>query len=99
MSAEDVRGAAAAIRLSETPYILFAEDVALHFRLEKGAARRAILDGRLGPWFRVNGEPAVLRDTVRIHLGLLTAQRDSADRELLSARPNGLRNGGAGGMP
>ena len=79
----NVTKAARAIQRAEAPYILYADDVALYFRLDPEASRDAIERGRLGPWFRVDGEPAVLRETLRQHIGLLTTQRVDAHKELL----------------
>ncbi len=72
-----------AVLRADTPYILFADDIALHFRLERGHALTAIRFGLLGPWFLVEGEPAVLRETLKEHLRLRMAQRSERDKELL----------------
>lgn len=75
--------AARAVQRADVAYVLYPDDVALCFRLEAGEAREAIEEGRLGPWFTVHGEPAVLRETLRQHLGILISQRDDALKELI----------------
>ncbi len=79
----NITRAARAIQRAEAPYILYADDVALYFRLDTAVSRNAIERGLLGPWFRVEGEPAVLRETLRQHLGLLTTQKVESHKELL----------------
>lgn len=92
----DTARAVRALQRAETPYILYPDDIALVFRLGLDEAREAIQDGLLGPWFSVRGDPAVLRETLRQHLGILITQRGVADRELLRPTGRGLEEGGAG---
>lgn len=72
-----------AVQRAETPYVLFPDDISIQFRLEASIAREAIRLGLLGPWFLVDGEPAVLRDTLRAHLSSRCAARSDRGRELL----------------
>ncbi len=71
MEPNHLQQVARTIRRAEVPYILFPDDAAACFRLDVDEAREALEQGRLGPWFTVNGEPAVLRETLRAHLGIL----------------------------
>lgn len=75
-----------AVRRAEVPYILFPDDAAACLRLEVDEAREALRQGRLGPWFTVNGEPAVLREALRAHIGILTSQREGKHKEMLRRR-------------
>ena len=95
MEQNQIQQAARALRRSETPYILYPDDVAVSFRLEAGEARDAIKKGLLGPWFTVNGEPAVLRETLRQHLGILISQRDGRHKELMGRAGDDGPGGGA----
>jgi hypothetical protein len=84
MKHHDLHEVARAIQRAETPYILFPDDISLSFHLNLDEARSAIRRGLFGAWFAVNGEPAILRETLRKHLGTLMGQRAPWDRELLS---------------
>ncbi len=89
-----------AFRRAEVPYILFDDDVVELLRLDHDDARDAIEAGRLGPWFLVQGRPAVLRETLRKHLGLVISQRGEVHKELLPDHPGGLRRvGGTSSAP
>jgi len=68
---------------AETPYVLFPDDLSVQFQLDTSQARTAIRLGLFGPWFMVQGRPAVLRDTLREHLRLRMAQRSELDKELI----------------
>lgn len=76
-------GAVRALQRAETPYVLFPDDVSVQFQLDPTQARTAIRLGLFGPWFLVQGRPAVLRDTLREHLRLRMAQRSELDKELI----------------
>lgn len=78
------KGVLDAVLRAETPAILFPEDVAVQLRLQPTQARTAMRLGLLGPWFLVNGEPAVLRENLKEHLRLRTIQDRESDREILS---------------
>ena len=80
---DSIDDALGAVRRSETPEILFPDDLALHLRLDAETVRMAMIAGSFGPWFAVNGEPAVQRQSFRTHLRLRMAQRRLADRESL----------------
>jgi len=84
-------GAVRALERAETPYVLFPDDLSIQFQLEPSQARTAIRLGLFGPWFMVQGRPAVLRDTLREHLRLRMAQRSELDKELIPE--NRLRDG------
>ena len=74
---------------AETPYILFAEDLARRLRLQLKVAEQALRQGWFGPWLLVNGEPAITRDSFKSHLRRRMAQASEADRELVPGRaPN-----------
>lgn len=93
-------GIEAALRRSDAPYVVFDDDAAHLLRLGLAEARDAIESGRLGPWFLVQGRPAVLRETLRKHLGLVISQRGEIHKELLPDHPGGLRRvGGTPGAP
>ncbi len=78
-----------AVRRSEMPGVLFPADAAVHLGLTVDETREAMRDGLLGPWFSVHGEPAVLRESFREHLRLLTTQINEADREVIADEPEG----------
>ncbi len=83
-------GVIRAVQRAETPYVLFSDDIATVFRLKPEQALTSIRLGLLGPWFLVQGEPAVLRDTLREHLRLRMAQRYEGDKELIPAERSGF---------
>ena len=72
-----------AIERSELPYLLFAADVGLHFKLDPLTARRAIREGCLGPWILVDGEPAVTRDGMKEYLRIRMGQVEEENREVI----------------
>src|SRR5262245_9898227 len=80
-----------AVRRAETPSLLFAEDVELHFGIPAAEARRAIQAGHLGPWFSVDGNPAVLRESLREHVKSIAGRPMGENRELLVHQRAGLQ--------
>ncbi len=83
-----------AVRRAEIPGLLFAEDIELHLGIRRAEARTAIQEGLLGPWFTVQGKPAVLRETLREHAKLHAAQAQPEDRELLGRDRSSEGTGG-----
>ena len=77
-----------AVQRAEAPYVLFPDDISVQLGLKVDVAREAIRRGRLGPWFLVDGEPAVLRDTMRAHLVDRGAGRSDRGREVLLGGAN-----------
>jgi hypothetical protein len=75
---------------ADMPHVVYADDLVHHFRLDVARARDAIRLGLFGPWFLVGGEPAVLRETLREHLRLRTAQRRLGDKEILADGRDGV---------
>ena len=52
------------VRRAALPEILFILDLALALQLSEEATKHALLRGECGPYFRVGGQLAVLRDSL-----------------------------------
>ncbi len=84
-------GVLRAIERAETPYVLFPDDIATSFRLAVPVARAAMRRGLFGPWFLLDGEPAVLRDHLRQHLTLRASGPSDSVKEVLPGGSASLR--------
>ncbi len=79
---------AAAVERCSLPAILFPADIARHFDLrDAGQATAALRAGLFGPWFLLDGRPAVLCEELKEHLRLRMAQRLDKHKELI---PGGI---------
>ena len=70
------------VRRAALPEVLLASDIALALRIPPSEAEALAREGRFGPFFTINGAPAVLRETFLGHLGDRAKPKAPGDREV-----------------
>lgn len=77
-----------AVRRAALPEVMFVEDVAIALLVQPDAARRAVLRGDCGPYFRLGRRMAVLRESFLAAL----AKREEAHCDPQRDDPSTLRH-------
>ena len=87
-----------AIVRAEMPAVLFAEDLAVQFRLDVDAAAQALRNGQFGACFYVSGRAAVLREDLKRTMQELASRLRPGDREVLGGTSKGDSPSDGGGQ-